>query len=155
MEKEFSVINKTKGRIPKLPFSVIKDDILGKKYFLSLAFVGEKESRTINKKYRGKDKPTNILSFPFYKNEGEIIICPSVAKREAKNFDRTYAQFLGFLVIHGMLHLKGMEHSSKIKQEKMERAEKKYDQKYFGRNRCGFLQDESRGGRISKGRKNS
>jgi probable rRNA maturation factor len=155
MEKKFSIINKTKSRTPRLPFSVMKDDILGEKYSLSLAFVNEKESKKINKQYRQKDRPTNILSFPFNKNSGEILICPSVAKKEAKNFDKTFSQFIGFLVIHGMLHLKGMEHSSKIKQEKMERMEKKYDQKYFGGHRHRILQDKSRGGRIFKRRKNS
>jgi probable rRNA maturation factor len=52
---------------------------------------------------------------------GEIILCPSVIKKEAKNFDRTFPQFLGFLVIHGMLHLKGYDHG-----KEMEKLEKKY-----------------------------
>ena len=114
-----------------------------------------KISKEFNFKYREKNNPTNILSFPLSKKEGEIIICPDIVKTQLEDFGKNFREMLGFLVIHGMLHLKGMEHSSKIKQEKMERAEKKYDQKYFGRHRCGFLQDESRGGRISKGRKNS
>ena len=63
------------------------------------------------------------------KNEGEILICPSVVKKETKKFDRNFKELLGYLVIHGMLHLKGMEHSSR-----MDKEEKKYDQKYFGRN---------------------
>jgi len=82
----------------------------------------------LNKNYRNKNKPTNILSFPLSKNEGEILICPEVVKTELKKFNRTFAELLGFLVIHGALHLKGMTHSST-----MEEVEKKYDQKYFGR----------------------
>jgi len=150
MQGEFSLINKTKGKIPSLPFLKIKNDILGEKYSLSLAFVNEKESKKINKKYRKKDKPTNILSFILHENVGEIIICPAVVKREAKNFEKTFSQFLGFLVIHGMLHLEGMEHSSR-----MERIENKYDTKYFGRHRCRVVHDTSRGRRVLKGRKKS
>ena len=97
----------------------IKDDILGKEYSLSIAFISAPKSREVNKKYRKRDKPTNVLSFPFSKSEGEILLCASVIKKEAKLFKKTYEEFLLFLVIHGMLHLKGMLHSSR-----MERAEK-------------------------------
>ena len=150
MEEKFSIINKTKSKLPDLPFLRIKNDILGKKYSLSLAFVDEKESKTINNEYRKKNKPTNILSFLLHKNEGEIIICPAVVKKEAKNFEKTFPEFLGFLVIHGMLHLKGFEHSST-----MEKLENKYDQKYFGGNRHRVIDDTSRRRRISKRRKKS
>ena len=102
-------------------FSVIKNDILGKKYSLSIACVDEKTSKKINKKYRNKNKPTNILSFPLRKDMGEIILCPKIIKKEAKNFNKTFNQFLGFLVIHGMLHLKGYKHG-----KKMEEMEEKY-----------------------------
>ena len=150
MEDNFSLINKTKGKIPYLPFQKIKNDILGKKYSLSIALVSEKISKELNNKYRNKNKSTNILSFTLNKNMGEIILCPAVIKREVKNFERTFGDFLGFLVIHGMLHLEGLEHSST-----MEEKEKKYDQKYFSRNRRRIFHDTSRGRRILKGRKKS
>ena len=129
---------------------MIKEDILGKEYILSLAFISKTKSKFLNNKYRGKNNPTNILSFPLSKKEGEILICPDVVKTETRKFGRTYRELLGFLVIHGTLHLKGMEHSST-----MERIEKKYDQKYFSRNRYRLLNDKSRSGRISKRRKKS
>lgn len=154
MQGEFSLINKTRGKIPSLPFQKIKNDILGEKYSLSIAFVGEEESKKINKKYRHKNKPTNILSFLLHKNEGEIIICPAVVRREAKSFEKTFSQFLGFLVIHGMLHLEGMEHSSRM-DTKQEFYFAKYDQKYFGGHRRRVVHDTSRGRRILKGRKKS
>ena len=154
MQEKFSLINKTGVKLPVLPFLILKNEILGKNYYLSLAFVDEKESKNINKKYRKKNKPTNILSFCLSKNMGEIIMCPAVIDKEAKNFSKTFTQFLGFLVIHGMLHLKGLEHSST-----MEEAEKfyyeKYDKKHFNRNRRGIIHDKSRGRRILKRRKNS
>ena len=150
MEDKFSLINKTKGKIPLLPFVNMKNDILGKKYSLSFAYISKVEMRKINKSYRNKDKATNVLSFQLSKNSGEILICPSVVKTETKKFERTYEQLLGFLVIHGMLHLKGMEHSSR-----MEEAETKYDQKYFYRNRHGLHHNKSGSGRIFKRRKKS
>ncbi len=121
MGENFSIINKTKGKLPSLPFVVIKDDVLGKKYDLSIAYVNEKTSKELNKKYRNKNKPTNILSFALSKNEGELILCPVVIKKQAPDFEKTFSEFIVFLVIHGMLHLKGMKHGIK-----MEKAEKKY-----------------------------
>ncbi len=156
MQEDFSIINKTKGKLPSLPFVKkiikIKEEILGKKYSLSIALVDKKTSKEINKKYRDKNKPTNILSFPLSKKMGEIILCPDVIKKEVKikKFDKNYTDLLGFLVIHGMLHLEGMKHSSR-----MEERENKYDKKYFSGNRCGVVHDESRGRRILKGRKKS
>lgn len=133
-----------------MDFFFLKNDILGKDYELSLAFINAEKSHQLNKTYRGKNKPTNILSFPLSKNEGEILICKEMVKKDAPKFKKTYKEFLGFLFIHGMLHLKGMRHGSR-----MEEAEKKYDKKYFHRNRRGILDDQSRRGRILKGRKKS
>lgn len=118
---DFSVINKTKATLPGLPFLEIKNKILGRGYSLSLAFIGKKKSQELNYTYRQKNNPTNILSFPLSKTEGEILICPAVVKTETKKFGKNYARLLVFLVIHGCLHLKGMVHSST-----MEKAEEKY-----------------------------
>ena len=128
----------------------IKNDILGKDYSLSLAYISEKKSKAINKKYRGQTKPTNVLSFSLGKNSGEILLCRSVIKKELQKFGRNFSELVQFLVIHGMLHLKGMQHSSR-----MERAEEKYDQKYFRRHRRRIRYDQSSGGRIHQGRKKS
>ncbi|MBI2630891.1 rRNA maturation RNase YbeY [Candidatus Nomurabacteria bacterium] len=108
-------------------FSKIKNDILGKDYSLSMAYVSEKKSRELNKKWRGKDRATNVLSFALSKNLGELILCKAVIKKEAKEkkYDRNFQNLLGFLVIHGMLHLKGLEHG-----KKMEQLEKLYCKKF-------------------------
>ncbi|MDD5153031.1 MAG: rRNA maturation RNase YbeY [Candidatus Pacebacteria bacterium] len=122
-----SITNLTRGNIPYkgLPLSRIAEKVLGKKYELSLVFVGDTRSRTLNKLYRGKDKPTNILSFELDENQGEIFINPRIAKKQAPKFGRTYKNFLCFLFIHGAHHLKGMEHGST-----MDKAEEKI-QKLF------------------------
>lgn len=104
-----------------MKFDKIKEDILGKEYSLSIAFVSEKKSREINKKYRNIDKPTNVLSFALHKDAGEILLCKNVIKKELSKFGRTLPELVGFLVIHGMLHLKGFKHGTK-----MEKMEEKY-----------------------------
>ncbi|MCX6755236.1 MAG: rRNA maturation RNase YbeY [Candidatus Nomurabacteria bacterium] len=125
IEEKFSLLNLTKGKLPSLPFAMMKEYVLGKSYSLSLVFISEKKSQELNKTYRQKNKPANILSFPYDKKTGEIFICIATAKKQAKDFDRTWEQFIGFLVIHGMLHLKGMEHSST-----MERKEVLFSKKF-------------------------
>jgi probable rRNA maturation factor len=102
----------TKGALPSVPFLEIKNKILGEKYNLSLVFCGNRKSKELNRTYRQKDYPTNVLSFPLDKENGEIFITPSVAKKEAPKFNKTYKNFIGYLFIHGLLHLKGMEHGS-------------------------------------------
>ncbi len=131
-------------------FSNIKNDILGKDYSLSIAFVNKEKSRKLNKKYRNVNKPTNVLSFYLTKNSGELILCEEIIKKEIKKFDKTLPDLVGFLVIHGMLHLKGYEHSST-----MDKLEEKYDQKYFSRNRSRILNDEGRSSGVCKRRKKS
>lgn len=114
----FTITNKTKSALPGVPFLRIKNAGLGKDYSLSLVFIGESTSKKLNKKYRGKNKPTNILSFPLDKKTGEIFITPAVARREAKSFDRTPSNFIAFLFIHGLMHLNGLTHG-----DTMEKAE--------------------------------
>jgi len=116
-----TITNKTKGKLPRLPFASIKNKILGEKYEFGLSLLTERKQKQINLKYRGKNETTNILSFPLSKNSGEITIDPIKVKKDAVLFNMTYPQFLKYLVIHGCLHLKGYEHSSIMKKE-----EKKY-----------------------------
>lgn len=116
-----TITNKTKGKLPSLPFVSMKEKILGKKYDLSVSFLSPSQQKKINKKYRGKDKTTNVLSFSLSPNSGEITFDPIQVKHDAPLFDMTYPKFLKYLFIHGCLHLKGFEHSST-----MEKEEKKY-----------------------------
>lgn len=103
----------------------IKKEVLGNKYELSFCFVNKEQIKELNAKYRGKNEPTDVLSFPLSKNSGEILICKEIAKSKAPSFDMNYKKYLNFLVIHAVLHLKGFKHG-----DKMETAEKKYIQKF-------------------------
>lgn len=117
--------NRTKEHIPKLPFSDIAEFALGQGYELSLVFVTSATSRKLNKQYREKDKATNILSFPLSKNEGEILIDIKVVKKEAVEMGEDDPAYLAYIFIHGLAHLKGFDHGSR-----MEREEKKIRNKF-------------------------
>jgi rRNA maturation RNase YbeY len=112
--KNFSLINKTKGTLPRVPFARMKDAALGAGYDLSLAFVGDAEARRLNVEHRGKDYVPNVLSFELGPDAGEIFINPLEAKRQAPDFGRTPSNMLAFLYIHALCHLKGMDHGSRM-----------------------------------------
>lgn len=116
-EETISIKNQTKGKLPSLPFENIKNKALGKKYELSLVFIGDKLSKRLNTQYRGKSSPTNILSFPLSKDSGEIFINYKLAEKQAKKYERKFSDFIGFLFIHGLMHLKGFEHSSRMEKQ--------------------------------------
>lgn len=116
-----TITNTTKGKLPRLPFAKMADAVLGEEYECSLVIVSPKKSRELNREYREKDNSTNILSFPLSEDEGEIFLDLDKAKKEAPLFERSYTNFVGFLFIHGLLHLKGLDHGTK-----MENAEKKF-----------------------------
>jgi probable rRNA maturation factor len=114
------VSNLTRGSIPRIQFEKIVNITLPRNYELSIVFVGQARSKKLNSTYRGKNKPTNVLSFPISKTSGEIFIDTTTAKKELKKFGMTYKKFITYLLIHGLLHLKGMDHG-----DRMERAEQK------------------------------
>lgn len=116
-----TIRNFTKGKPPRLPFVCIKEAILGVDYELGISFFSPKKQKEINKKYRNINKTTNILSFAITKNSGDISFDLSKIKKEKALFQMTYRELLKYLFIHGLLHLKGMDHSAI-----MERQEKKF-----------------------------
>lgn len=107
-----AVINGTRASIPRADFRAIKDHILGESYELNLIFTTAAKIKKLNKMYRDIDKPTDILSFPISKDQGEMYICLSETRKEAKKFDRSYENFVPFLFIHGCVHLKGYDHGA-------------------------------------------
>lgn len=116
-----TILNKTKGKLPSLPFVTIKNRILGENYELGISFLNPIKQKQINFKYRNINKTTNILSFPLSENSGEITFDPIKVKKDSPLFEMSYPQFLKYLLIHGCLHLKGFEHGGI-----MEKEEKKY-----------------------------
>ncbi len=89
-------------------FPKIKDAILGKRYDLSVAFLSPAQMRRAMKyKESPAKKTSNVLAFPLSKTSGEILICKAAAKPYS----------VGFLFIHGVLHLKGLRHGATMESE--------------------------------------
>jgi len=84
--------------------------------------------RKLNRSYRGKDKPTDVLSFEFGDADllGEIYISLQRAKAQARAYGLTYEEELKRLLIHGLLHLMGYDHIKKAQRVVMEERERKY-----------------------------
>ena len=99
---------------------------------VDICLVGDAEMARLNRRYRGKNKATDVLSFPASKDAafrqassqslGDIAIAPTVARRNAKRFGRTLADELRILILHGVLHLMGYDHERDSGQ--MERRER-------------------------------
>jgi probable rRNA maturation factor len=70
--------------------------------------------RLLNRDFRGKDKPTDVLSFPSAAKglAGDIAISAQIAKKQAKALGHTLATELKVLILHGMIHLAGHDHES-------------------------------------------
>lgn len=98
---------------------------------LSVTFVDKDEIQEINKTYRDKDKVTDVISFALEEDEpeitgldmprvlGDIIICTDVANEQAKSYGHSFERELGFLALHGFLHLLGYDHMNETDEQEM------------------------------------
>ena len=98
---------------------------------LTIRLTDDEESQALNSEYRGKDKPTNVLSFPFEMPPGiplellgDLIICVGVVEQEAKEQEKTTEAHWAHMVIHGCLHLLGYDHIKDDEAEEMEALER-------------------------------
>ena len=99
---------------------------------LSIALVGQGRIRELNKRYRGKNRATDVLAFP--NNEfglGEIAICLREVKKNAKRFGSVFEKELVRVLIHGILHLLGYDHEISPKREKEMETKQNYYLKLF------------------------
>ena len=94
---------------------------------LTLRVVGAAEGRKLNRSFRGRDHATNVLSFDYRAGrgapEGDIVLCHPVIAREAREQGKPLRDHYAHLVIHGVLHLRGMDHQKKAQRTAMERRE--------------------------------
>lgn len=116
MATTLDIRNLTRGRTPSFRYQDAASYTLPG-WEVSLVFVGRVRAKRFNEQLRQKDYTPNVLSYVTGTKSGEIIICPEVAKRQAKDFDMTFPQFVGFLFIHGMLHLKGQAHGATMERQ--------------------------------------
>lgn len=97
---------------------------------LTVRIVDTEESHQLNHDYRGKDKPTNVLSFPFevpagmeFDLLGDLIICRQVVEKEAEEQNKPLLAHWAHMVVHGSLHLLGYDHIEDDEAEEMESLE--------------------------------
>lgn len=95
-----------------------------------IRIVDEDESRQLNREYRGRDKPTNVLSFPFEvppevpsKHLGDLVICAPVVAEEAVQQGKPLLHHWAHMVVHGFLHLQGYDHLQEDDARRMESLE--------------------------------
>jgi len=103
-----------------------------KPFELTIRLVDSNEGRQLNYQYRGKDKATNVLSFPFEVPAGieldllgDLVICVDVVEQEAIEQNKTANAHWAHMVIHGCLHLLGFDHINDDEAEEMEALETK------------------------------
>ena len=97
---------------------------------MTVRIVDEAESHALNLNYRGKDRPTNVLSFPFECPDevelpllGDLVICRQVVEREAQEQDKPLMAHWAHMVVHGSLHLLGYDHIEDDEAKEMESLE--------------------------------
>lgn len=102
---------------------------------LSILLIGDRAMRALNRDFRGKDKPTDVLSFSQLEGEngipsptlGDLVISVDTTKRQAKEYGVTFERELLRLMVHGILHLHGYDHEgvSKAEAQRMRRREER------------------------------
>lgn len=101
---------------------------------LCLVLAGDRTLRSLNARYRGKDTPTDVLSFPGGGTEeelGDVVISVETAERNARTVPRTLAQELDVLALHGLLHVLGYDHETD--DGTMDRLERRLRRRLLGR----------------------
>lgn len=97
---------------------------------VSLLFCDDAFIQTLNRRWRGQDKPTNVLSFPAASGPGDVAVLGDIAiafetmAREAEAEDKSLSEHFSHLVVHGLLHLLGYDHESEAEAEEMEALER-------------------------------
>ncbi|MFP4252260.1 MAG: rRNA maturation RNase YbeY [Guyparkeria sp.] len=104
---------------------------------VTVRYVEPEESRSLNARFRGKDRPTNVLSFPAADDPaelvtlpgadgpylGDLVICPSIVEGEADEQGKSRRAHHAHMVVHGILHLLGYDHLTEAEAERMESIE--------------------------------
>lgn len=124
MAGTLDVINRTRMPVPMRGLQRIFRVATKKRTLnVSVACVGDVAMRTLNRRWRGKDYPTNVLAFPLEKELGEIIVNMHAAKREARRDGIPLAERIELLFAHGVAHLLGHDHKRRADTVRMQRVE--------------------------------
>jgi probable rRNA maturation factor len=89
-------------------------------------YVAGAEARRLNREFRGRDYATNVLSFVYAKRPpaGDVVICAPVVAREAKSQGKSVRAHHAHLLVHGLLHVAGLDHEKAAERARMERRER-------------------------------
>jgi len=117
-----------RGFLNKLAQITLSQLKIKKSLNISLAFVSPSVIKKFNKSYRGKDKITDVLSFP---EVNEILICYSQAVSSAKRLKITPKREVGFLFVHGLLHLLGYTHQTQRKFNQIIKIQNKVLEEFY------------------------
>ncbi|MBZ0268973.1 rRNA maturation RNase YbeY [bacterium] len=104
---------------------------------LSLAFIGDRMMRRINRDYRGVDKTTDVLSFSYVDEPhaggvlGEVYVSPTVAARQAEEAGCPLPDEIARLAVHGILHILGWDHDTTPARRRMIRRQERYVDRFF------------------------
>jgi probable rRNA maturation factor len=92
---------------------------------LTVRFVGTTEGQSLNNQFRNKNYATNILTFPYSQNPlcADLVLCMPVVRKEAREQGKTLLNHLAHLLIHGVLHARGMDHEKPREATRMEGIE--------------------------------
>lgn len=126
---QVNIVKVSDWRIPRSFITLWMDEIakeLGKisshkikNKELTIAFVSKAQMKKLNNQFRSKNKPTDILSFDGFEDElGELVLCGDIVDKQAKDHQLGRREELGYLLIHGVLHLLGYEHENGGQKEK-------------------------------------
>ena len=122
---------------------------------MSVTFCDDAEIQELNAEWRGKDKPTNVLSFPTPGKLsarpllGDIVIAYETVAREAAEQDKTFRDHTAHMVIHGFLHLIGYDHETAAEAEEMEGLERRIASRLGLRD--PYAEGEDEAGELNEG----
>ncbi len=103
---------------------MLRHEEQGERTEVSVTFVDDAAIQELNREHRGKDRPTDVLSFPQWDPEdehppaplpiplGDIVISVETAERQASEYGHSLEREIGFLLAHGLLHLLGLDHET-------------------------------------------
>lgn len=132
--------------VKKIIEEILKGEGIKDEIEISIVFLGPGRMKEVNKRYKGRNRVTDILSFPeteiifqglkvgpkkVMRGLGEILICPRVLKKNTKRFNTTFKEELSRVLIHGTLHLLGYDHQEEQDRKRMEEKEKEYLSKFL------------------------
>lgn len=120
---------KVRGLLPRLKRAAAAAEKAAKfrgRSSFTILLSSDRKLRSLNRDFRGKDKPTNVLSFPASGGgnyRGDVALALGVARREAKSSGKTLPDHATHLVVHGVLHLAGYDHIRPRDAKAMEKIE--------------------------------